>query len=47
LGPEALPKVAGENILAGQKRRFMLPRPEGLPDGPLQVTFEFSQRSFP
>jgi fimbrial chaperone protein len=45
LGPEALKNVAGENILAGQKRRFSLPWPEGLPDGPLQVTFDYSKRS--
>ena len=45
LGSESLPKVAGENILAGQKRRFLLPWPEGLPDGPVQVTFDYSKRS--
>jgi fimbrial chaperone protein len=45
LGPEALPNFAGENMLAGQKRRFTLPWPEGLPDGPLRVTFDFSKRS--
>jgi fimbrial chaperone protein len=45
LGAEALPNVAGENVLAGQKRRFALPWPEGLPDGPLRVTFDFSKRS--
>lgn len=41
LGSEALPNIAGQNILAGQKRRFMLPWPEGLPDGPFRVTFDF------
>ncbi len=45
LGPEALKNVAGENILAGQKRRFVLPWPEGLPEGPLQVTFDYTKRS--
>jgi len=45
LGAEALPKVSGENLLAGQKRRFTIPWPEGLPDGPLRVTFEFSRPS--
>ena len=45
LGPEALPNVAGENVLAGQKRRFLLPWPEGLPEGPVQVTFDFTKRS--
>lgn len=44
LAAEALPKVAGENMLAGQKRRFSVPCPEGLPDGPLQVTFEYNKR---
>jgi len=43
LGPEALPHVTGENMLAGQKRRFSLPWPDGLTDGPLQVTFDFSK----
>jgi fimbrial chaperone protein len=45
LGPEALSNVAGENLLAGQKRRFSIPWPEALPDRPLHVTFEFSKRS--
>ena len=45
LGPEALPKVSGENLLAGQKRRFTIPWPEGLPDGPLHVTFDYTRRS--
>jgi fimbrial chaperone protein len=44
VGPEALKNVAGENILAGQKRRFVLPWPEGLPDGPVQVTFDYTKR---
>jgi fimbrial chaperone protein len=43
LGSEALPNIAGQNILAGQKRRFMLSWPEGLPDGPLRVTFDFTK----
>ena len=45
LGTEALKNVAGENILAGQKRRFLLPWPEGLPEGPLQVTFDYTKSS--
>ncbi len=45
LGPEALPNVAAGNILAGEKRRFMLPCPEGLADGPLRVTFDFIKHS--
>jgi fimbrial chaperone protein len=44
LGPEVLPNVAGENILAGQKRRFTLPWPEGLGEGPVQVSFSFTKR---
>ena len=47
LGAEALPKMAGENLLAGQKRRFALPWPEGLPDEPLRVSFDFSKPSKP
>jgi len=43
LGPEELKIVGGENILAGQKRRFLLPWPESLPDGPLQVTFDYTK----
>lgn len=45
LGPERLPNIAGENILAEQKRRFVLPWPEELPDGPLLVTFDYTKRS--
>jgi fimbrial chaperone protein len=44
LGPEMLPNFAGENILAGQKRRFTLPWPEGLPEGAVQVSFTFTKR---
>ena len=43
LGPEALANIAGQNILAGQKRRIRLAWPEGLPDGPLRVTCNFTR----
>ncbi len=32
--------VEGENILAGQERRFVIPYPAGLPIGPLTGSFE-------
>ncbi|HVR36447.1 MAG TPA: fimbria/pilus periplasmic chaperone [Methylomirabilota bacterium] len=45
LEPEALPNIAGENMLAGGKRRFVVPWPAGLADGPLQVSFDFIKNS--
>ena len=45
LGPDELKGMAGENILAGKKRRFVLPRPAGLPDGPVKVNFDFKRRA--
>ena len=44
LGPEELKGIAGENILAGKKRQFTLPRPVGLPNGAVKATFEFKRR---
>ncbi len=41
LRPEQLDGMNGENILAGHKRRFLLPWPQELPFGPVQATFEF------
>jgi fimbrial chaperone protein len=41
---DALPQVTGPNLLAGERRRYALPWPEGLPnEGPLRVTFDFRQ----
>jgi fimbrial chaperone protein len=33
--------VTGENILAGQKRRFRLPAPQGFGDGEIEAEFSF------
>lgn len=41
LKPEELKGMAFENILAGHKRRFVLPWPTGLGDGPLDLKFKF------
>lgn len=43
LKPEQLKDVSGANILAGNKRRFVIPFPEGLPVGPVSATFDFEQ----
>ncbi len=42
LGADDLPGLAGENMLAGSRREFLVPAPETLPDGPVygQVEFE-------
>ena len=40
----ALEGIAGANMLAGHKRRFVLPRPDALPEGPVSADFSFSQR---
>jgi fimbrial chaperone protein len=45
LESEALVGIAGENMLAGQQRRFFLPWPDGLPDAPLQVSLDIKKRS--
>jgi fimbrial chaperone protein len=39
LGKDDIGGVAGENILAGNKRRFVLPWPKELPVGPVTATF--------
>jgi fimbrial chaperone protein len=38
---DAVKPVAGENILAGQKRRFVMAWPEGLTVGPVQAQIAF------
>ena len=43
LTPEQLEGMAGHAILAGHQRRFVLPRPTNLPNGPITVTFEYNQ----
>lgn len=40
LQAEQLGEMNGANILAGNKRRFMIARPAGLPPGPVKATFE-------
>ena len=44
LRADALKGVAGENILAGNKRRFVLPWPADLPKGPVKGSFDFDGR---
>ena len=41
LGPNQLSGMSGENILAGHKRRFLLPWPQEIPFGPIQASFQF------
>ena len=41
LGAEQLGGMNGENVLAGHKRRFLLPWPRELPFGPVEATFQF------
>ena len=41
LGPNKLAGMSGENILAGHKRRFLLPWSQELPFGPVEATFHF------
>lgn len=40
LKPEQLKGVTGENILAGNKRQFVIPWPKELPVSPVTATFE-------
>lgn len=44
LGPEQLKGVNNTVILAGNKRRFVIPYPAGLSQGPVTATFQFNQR---
>lgn len=43
LGPNELPGVAGENMLAGSVRRFAVPAPADLWSGPMYADIEFSR----
>lgn len=43
LKPEELEEISGTNILAGTKRRLVIPWPEGLPVGSVTATFNFKQ----
>ena len=40
----ALEGIAGANLLAGHTRRFVMPRPDALPPGPVLADFTFHQR---
>jgi fimbrial chaperone protein len=44
LSGEDLKGVAGENLLAGNKRRFVVPWPTALPGGPVKASFGFDGR---
>ena len=39
---EQLASLLGANVLAGAKRRFYLPWPEGLTDGPLEASLKYT-----
>lgn len=41
LGKDALETVAGQNILAGRTRHFVMPWPEGIAPGPVEVSFTY------
>ncbi|HKJ85291.1 MAG TPA: fimbria/pilus periplasmic chaperone [Spirochaetia bacterium] len=41
LGADDLPGLAGENMLAGSRRAFIVPAPQTLPDGPVYGQIEF------
>lgn len=43
LSPEQLKDVVGTTVLAGQSRRYLVPRPAGLPQGPTTATFSYRQ----
>ena len=42
LGPGDLSGIAGENMLAGSMRRFWIPAPTELWDGPIYADMEYS-----
>lgn len=44
LGPEELPGMAGENMLAGSTREFAVPAPAGLPTGGLDAELNYTAR---
>lgn len=41
LSAEALQGIAGTTVLPGQSRRYVLPRPAALPQGPITATFDY------
>lgn len=44
LGPDQLEGMVGQVILAGHQRRFVIPRPANLPNGPISATFQYQPR---
>ncbi len=44
LGPQELPGMAGENMLAGSTREFVMPAPAGLPTGALDAELGYTAR---
>lgn len=44
LGPDELPGMVGQNLLAEHKRTFLIPRPDDLPEGPVEVELEYRRR---
>ena len=44
LGPQDLPGMAGENMLAGSTREFVVPAPDGLPTGALDAELGYTAR---
>jgi fimbrial chaperone protein len=42
LKTDQLDGLAGQNVLAGHSRRFLVPWPAGLPIGPVRVTLDFT-----
>ena len=44
--PKMLKGITSEGILAGQKRRFLLPWPKGLTAAPTEVHFTFDKKAF-
>ncbi len=44
IGADRLPGMAGENMLAGSTREFIVPAPDGLPIGPLDATLDYTAR---
>ncbi len=43
LSSEDLKDMAGTTVLPGQSRRYVLPRPATLPQGPITATFDYRQ----
>lgn len=44
LAGDQLKGMANENVLAGSKRRFVIPKPEGIPAGKVDVKIDFNSK---